>query len=121
MVILPSFLAHSHTLSAAVGCEALPGLIATLRLHGTRAPPDSITASRAVPKELIWDIRVRELVAVLREAPWASGFTIWNAGKEGRRLYRSLPPELQVNVRAFCDVDPGKIEQAREPVCPVQP
>ena len=27
-----------------------------------------------------------------------SHFTIWNAGKQGRRLYRSLTPENQVKV-----------------------
>lgn len=60
-------------------------------------------------------------------------FTIWNAGKQGRRLYRSLTPENQakvciykfqyllfinqsninthVQVMAFCDVDENKIKQ----------
>nr|XP_020023715.1 UDP-GlcNAc:betaGal beta-1,3-N-acetylglucosaminyltransferase-like protein 1 isoform X3 [Castor canadensis]XP_020023716.1 UDP-GlcNAc:betaGal beta-1,3-N-acetylglucosaminyltransferase-like protein 1 isoform X3 [Castor canadensis] len=41
---------------------------------------------------------------------WAS-FTIWNAGKQGRRLYRSLTAASQHKVVAFCDVDENKIRK----------
>ncbi|KAF7461911.1 hypothetical protein GHT09_013603 [Marmota monax] len=41
---------------------------------------------------------------------WAS-FTIWNAGKQGRRLYRSLTAASRCKVVAFCDVDENKIRK----------
>lgn len=56
---------------------------------------------------------------------WSS-FTIWNAGKQGRRLYRSLSPQHRskviliniivlntvcMKVVSFCDVDVRKISQ----------
>ena len=37
------------------------------------------------------------------------GFTIWNAGKEGKRLYRSLSAAARAAVRAFADVDARKL------------
>lgn len=40
---------------------------------------------------------------------WSS-FTIWNAGKAGRKLFRSLSPESRDKVTAFCDVDEKKLE-----------
>ncbi|XP_062976477.1 UDP-GlcNAc:betaGal beta-1,3-N-acetylglucosaminyltransferase-like protein 1 [Elgaria multicarinata webbii] len=36
-------------------------------------------------------------------------FTIWNAGKQGRKLFRSLSLANQKKVAAFCDVDKKKI------------
>lgn len=36
-------------------------------------------------------------------------FTIWNAGKQGRKFYKSLSPSDKDKVIAFCDVDPLKI------------
>ncbi len=39
----------------------------------------------------------------------AGGFTIWNAGKEGKRLYKSLSDTARAAVRAFADVDPRKL------------
>ncbi|GJP34627.1 hypothetical protein CLOM_g10655 [Closterium sp. NIES-68] len=72
----------------------------------------SVTGSRGCPWESIWEQRVKHLQAQLLSGPsgpcW-SEFTIWNAGKEGRRLYRSLSPSNQAKVIAFCDVDVRKI------------
>lgn len=87
-------------------------------------------ASRGVPAELIWGIRVQQLEAVLATPPWVrvapacrallqltrrcaqrDGFTIWNAGKEGKRLYKSLSAAARAAVRAFADVDARKIAQ----------
>jgi hypothetical protein len=39
------------------------------------------------------------------------GFTIWNAGKEGKRLYRSLSAAARAAVVAFADVDARKLAQ----------
>jgi len=35
-------------------------------------------------------------------------WTIWNAGKQGRKFYRSLSPENRRKIGFFCDVDPKK-------------
>ncbi|XP_072567898.1 queuosine-tRNA galactosyltransferase isoform X1 [Paramormyrops kingsleyae] len=66
-------------------------------------------ASQSVVEETIWKHRVMFLQErVLSQ--W-DAFTIWNAGKQGRRLYRSLSPTNQKKVRAFCDVDHKKIRK----------
>lgn len=63
-------------------------------------------ATFSVKRDTIWKLRVQHLIAnVLSRPPWSQGFTIWNAGRQGRRLYRSLSDELQERVEAFCDVD----------------
>ncbi|XP_036412981.1 UDP-GlcNAc:betaGal beta-1,3-N-acetylglucosaminyltransferase-like protein 1 isoform X1 [Colossoma macropomum] len=66
-------------------------------------------ATHSVLEETIWILRVDFLQErVLSQ--WDS-FTIWNAGKQGRKLYRSLNPTNQKKVRAFCDVDENKIKK----------
>ncbi|KAF4118143.1 hypothetical protein G5714_000194 [Onychostoma macrolepis] len=64
---------------------------------------------RSLLEETIWSLRVDFLQErVLSQ--WES-FTVWNAGKQGRRLYRSLSPTNQKKVKAFCDVDENKIQK----------
>ncbi|XP_053333300.1 UDP-GlcNAc:betaGal beta-1,3-N-acetylglucosaminyltransferase-like protein 1 isoform X3 [Clarias gariepinus] len=66
-------------------------------------------ATHSVLEETIWNLRV----AFLEErvlGQWDS-FTIWNAGKQGRKLYRSLTSTNQKKVKAFCDVDENKIKK----------
>ncbi|KAM9296420.1 queuosine-tRNA galactosyltransferase [Gastrophryne carolinensis] len=66
-------------------------------------------ATHSVSEETIWNMRVKFLEErVLRHWP---SFTIWNAGKQGRKLYRSLTPENREKVVAFCDVDVNKISK----------
>uniref|UniRef100_A0A667Z7G5 UDP-GlcNAc:betaGal beta-1,3-N-acetylglucosaminyltransferase-like 1 n=2 Tax=Myripristis murdjan TaxID=586833 RepID=A0A667Z7G5_9TELE len=66
-------------------------------------------ATHSVLEETIWNLRVGFLQErVLSQ--WES-FTIWNAGKQGRKLYRSLTPANQKKVKAFCDVDENKIQK----------
>ncbi|XP_016367298.1 queuosine-tRNA galactosyltransferase [Sinocyclocheilus rhinocerous] len=66
-------------------------------------------ATHSVLEETIWSLRVHFLQErVLSQ--WES-FTVWNAGKQGRRLYRSLSPTNQKKVKAFCDVDENKIQK----------
>jgi hypothetical protein len=75
-----------------------------------RHAPTGVTASRGVPWQTIWEFRMRHLEAtVLGTAAWAGGFCIWGAGKEGKRLYRSLSAESRARVRQFCDLDPKKL------------
>ncbi|KAG7491352.1 hypothetical protein MATL_G00002720 [Megalops atlanticus] len=66
-------------------------------------------ASHSVLEETIWNLRV----AFLQETVLGQldAFTIWNAGKQGRKLYRSLSPANQKKVKAFCDVDEKKIRK----------
>ncbi|XP_054897401.1 UDP-GlcNAc:betaGal beta-1,3-N-acetylglucosaminyltransferase-like protein 1 isoform X1 [Poeciliopsis prolifica] len=66
-------------------------------------------ATHSVTEETIWKLRVDFLQErVLSQ--WES-FTIWNAGKQGRKLYRSLSLINQKKVKAFCDVDENKIRK----------
>ncbi|KAM4824873.1 queuosine-tRNA galactosyltransferase isoform X2 [Urocitellus parryii] len=77
----------------------------TLLLY--RYHPQAATLS--VLETTIWTHRV----CFLEEwalPQWAS-FTIWNAGKQGRRLYRSLTAASRCKVVAFCDVDENKIRK----------
>ncbi|XP_023394407.1 UDP-GlcNAc:betaGal beta-1,3-N-acetylglucosaminyltransferase-like protein 1 isoform X4 [Pteropus vampyrus] len=66
-------------------------------------------ATHSILETTIWSHRVRFLEewALPR---WAT-FTIWNAGRQGRRLYRSLTPGARAKVVAFCDVDENKIKK----------
>ncbi|CAG5928939.1 unnamed protein product [Menidia menidia] len=66
-------------------------------------------ATHSVTEETIWKLRVDFLQErVLSE--WES-FTIWNAGKQGRKLYRSLS-QTNRQKATFCDVDENKIQKA---------
>uniref|UniRef100_A0A8C4QI71 Glycosyltransferase 2-like domain-containing protein n=1 Tax=Eptatretus burgeri TaxID=7764 RepID=A0A8C4QI71_EPTBU len=67
-------------------------------------------ASRSVQENTIWDLRVNFLEERVLQH-WKH-FTIWNAGKQGRHLFRSLTPKNQLKVLAFCDVDSKKIVKA---------
>ncbi|XP_075626832.1 queuosine-tRNA galactosyltransferase isoform X3 [Balearica regulorum gibbericeps] len=64
-------------------------------------------ATHSVLEGTIWNHRVRFLEDRVLSS-WTS-FTIWNAGKQGKKLYRSLSPANRKKVTAFCDVDEKKI------------
>lgn len=62
-----------------------------------------------VQAKTIWHIRLKHLLDnVLRKLPWSNGFSIWNAGKQGRKFFRDLPENEKNNVKTFCDVDKSK-------------
>lgn len=63
----------------------------------------------SISEDTIWKLRVDFLHRRVLKS-W-SCFTIWNAGKQGRKLYRSLPVEDQQKVVAFCDIDQKKISK----------
>uniref|UniRef100_A0A3P9H932 UDP-GlcNAc:betaGal beta-1,3-N-acetylglucosaminyltransferase like 1 n=1 Tax=Oryzias latipes TaxID=8090 RepID=A0A3P9H932_ORYLA len=66
-------------------------------------------ATHSVTEETMWKLRLDFLQErVLSQ--WEH-FTIWSAGKQGRKLFRSLSPSTQKKVRAFCDVDVKKIKR----------
>ncbi|XP_033126944.1 UDP-GlcNAc:betaGal beta-1,3-N-acetylglucosaminyltransferase-like protein 1, partial [Anneissia japonica] len=90
----------------------------TYRYH-----PDCTTHS--VHRDTIWDIRLEAIQKrVINQ--WKQ-FTIWNAGKEGRKFYRSLTQENKAKVKEFCDVDAKKIgkvytyEESKEQPKPTVP
>ncbi|XP_078510824.1 queuosine-tRNA galactosyltransferase isoform X1 [Lissotriton helveticus] len=66
-------------------------------------------ATHSILEGTIWDHRVQFLEKRVL-ANWTS-FTIWNAGKQGRKLYRSLSPANQKKVVAFCDVSERRISK----------
>ncbi|XP_034230420.1 UDP-GlcNAc:betaGal beta-1,3-N-acetylglucosaminyltransferase-like protein 1 isoform X2 [Thrips palmi] len=70
----------------------------------------------SIHEDTIWNVRLEHLTHnVLKGWP---KFTIWNAGKQGRKFYRSLAPELQDQVLAMCDVDVKKIGKHYQPYYP---
>ncbi|XP_068086111.1 queuosine-tRNA galactosyltransferase isoform X2 [Anabrus simplex] len=82
-----------------------------------RYHPSATTFS--ISRETIWKIRLRRLQEkVLSRWP---NFTIWNAGKQGRLLYRCLDPQFRDRATAFCDVDNKKVGRFYEPYEPGSP
>lgn len=63
----------------------------------------------SIHEETIWNIRVKAIQEDVIDK-W-SEFTIWNAGKQGRKLYRSLSDNNRQKVLAFCDVDDKKLNK----------
>lgn len=71
-----------------------------------RYHPGATTFS--IHEDTIWKIRMEYIQKQVLDK-WES-FTIWNAGKQGKKFYRNLSPTNQRKVAAFCDVDPKKIK-----------
>ncbi|PIO72835.1 hypothetical protein TELCIR_05213, partial [Teladorsagia circumcincta] len=66
-------------------------------------------ASFGVPENVIWKMRIdRFCDKVLPD--WKT-FTIWNAGKQGKHFFKSLPNGCKARVVGFCDVDGKKISR----------
>ncbi|XP_064600307.1 queuosine-tRNA galactosyltransferase-like isoform X2 [Liolophura sinensis] len=72
-----------------------------------RYHPEATTFS--VLEDTIWELRVKFLEKMVL-SKWST-FTIWNAGKQGRKLYRSLSDLNRKKVVNFCDVDEKKIQK----------
>ncbi|KAJ3662338.1 hypothetical protein Zmor_006692 [Zophobas morio] len=73
-------------------------------------------ATFSVQESTIWKLRLQRLeLNVLSN--WEK-FTIWNAGKQGRRFYHSLSVQHQKKVIAMCDVDVKKVGKAYIPFDP---
>lgn len=72
----------------------------------------------SVTRECIWHIQLERLEKCVL-SQW-SKFTIWNAGKLGRKVVRALCPKNLAKVTAFCDVDVNKIGRTIELYCPVK-
>ncbi|KAG8193532.1 hypothetical protein JTE90_003743 [Oedothorax gibbosus] len=64
-------------------------------------------ATFSITEDTLWRLRLGELERHMLGG-W-SQFSIWNGGKQGRKLYRSLSEESRKKVQAFCDVDVKKL------------
>ncbi|XP_072938192.1 queuosine-tRNA galactosyltransferase-like [Epargyreus clarus] len=73
-------------------------------------------ATFSVSREKIQKIQLNRIEKLV--LPYWDKFTIWNAGKAGRRLVRLLNPDNLKKVEAFCDVDKSKIGRTIELYCP---
>ncbi|CAD6194763.1 unnamed protein product [Caenorhabditis auriculariae] len=66
-------------------------------------------ATLGVSESAIWDLRLGELRRRVL-CNWDQ-FTVWSAGKQGKRFYKSLSGNERSKVTAFCDVDNRKIQR----------
>jgi glycosyltransferase involved in cell wall biosynthesis len=73
-------------------------------------------ATFSVTRERIWNIQLKRLENCVL-SNWKE-FTVWNAGKAGRKLVRTLSQINMEKVISFCDVDKKKIGQTIELYCP---
>ena len=84
-----------------------------------RYAPTSV--SSLVPRERIRQIRISAFERqVLVTAPWAGGFSIWGAGKNGRQFFRALSTAAQSLVTSFFDIDEAKIRRGYQDLGPTQ-
>ncbi|XP_059055727.1 UDP-GlcNAc:betaGal beta-1,3-N-acetylglucosaminyltransferase-like protein 1 [Achroia grisella] len=72
----------------------------------------------SIQRKIIQEIQLRRLEKCV--FPYWTSFTVWNAGKSGRRFIRSLSQITRDKVIAFCDVDKNKIGHSVELYCPVK-
>ncbi|CAF2003217.1 unnamed protein product [Rotaria magnacalcarata] len=72
-----------------------------------RYHPEAATFS--VHEDVIWSVRIQEIQSNIINN--LEKLTIWNAGKQGRKFYRSLNDANKRKVMCFCDMDPKKISK----------
>lgn len=63
--------------------------------------------SHGVSADAIWALRLEEMETSLLST--LERFSIWGAGRDGKRFYKSLSEETRRKVVAFLDIDPGKL------------
>ncbi|KAF5278070.1 hypothetical protein FQA39_LY18396 [Lamprigera yunnana] len=73
-------------------------------------------ATFSIHENTIWNLRLERLQREVL-SKWLE-FTIWNAGKQGRKFYRSLTKENKCKVKAMCDVDVNLIGKTYAPYDP---
>uniref|UniRef100_A0A1I7ULY0 Glyco_trans_2-like domain-containing protein n=1 Tax=Caenorhabditis tropicalis TaxID=1561998 RepID=A0A1I7ULY0_9PELO len=64
-------------------------------------------ASHNVTEQTIWNFRLQRLKEHYIKK-WDK-FTIWSAGKQGKRFFKNLDEDEKTKVREFCDIDESKI------------
>ena len=106
-------LIYAHTKRGGTLAKAGGGPYVVYRMHATNM-------SFGVPDNLIHEVRVRAFetqwlqCGVHGAEPdplWHNGapFSIWNAGKEGKRLFKKLSQANRDRVKCFGDIDEKKI------------
>eukprot|EP00192_Tetraselmis_astigmatica_P009761 CAMPEP_0117659536 /NCGR_PEP_ID=MMETSP0804-20121206/6486_1 /TAXON_ID=1074897 /ORGANISM="Tetraselmis astigmatica, Strain CCMP880" /LENGTH=867 /DNA_ID=CAMNT_0005466203 /DNA_START=78 /DNA_END=2683 /DNA_ORIENTATION=+ len=80
----------------------------------------SASLSGGTSRGVLLKLRSAAFVQAVLEGPsahgigWDSGFTVWNAGRDGRQFVASLPIHWSRRCKAFCDVDEKKIGSVLE-------
>ena len=127
----PGFSHSANSWSAAAPPKPQPrpgGLVGGLWVgeeglgHHRPCPPGSHPSPTPHPgRTTIWDHRVRFLEE--QALPHWATFTIWNAGRQGRRLYRSLTAGSQrkVGARPCTTPAPPRPSPARQAALPPLP
>ncbi|GLV42926.1 hypothetical protein CBL_20482 [Carabus blaptoides fortunei] len=123
-VIMPTWFCHRNVFNRIGGfCEDRKGtpedlifFYKHLDINGRIARVDMtlliyryhpLATTFSINEQTIWDIRIIRLENKVIQS-WRE-FTIWNAGKQGKKFYRCLKKENQNKVIALCDVDKKKI------------
>lgn len=75
-------------------------------------------ATFSISREKIWQIQVKRIETVV--LPQWESFSVWNAGRAGRKFVRALSKPSRNKVIAFCDIDKNKIGKNIELYCPKQ-
>mmetsp|Transcript_1178 Transcript_1178/g.1791 ORF Transcript_1178/g.1791 Transcript_1178/m.1791 type:complete len:381 (+) Transcript_1178:81-1223(+) len=87
-------------LSAGGSLAKVQAPLVTYRYHEKQS-------SRGVSADKIWALRVQDFEATLVNT--LTTFSIWSAGRDGKRLYRSLSLPNRKKVVAFLDIDEKKM------------
>ena len=93
-----------------------------LYLHRTQTPlvtyrhRSGMSQSSNTPRRLLLRLRSKaweDMVYKNDTLPWANGFAIWGAGRDGKDFIKALSPEIAAKVVCFVDVDQKKIETVK--------
>eukprot|EP00927_Polykrikos_kofoidii_P071798 TRINITY_DN68008_c0_g1_i1.p1 TRINITY_DN68008_c0_g1~~TRINITY_DN68008_c0_g1_i1.p1 ORF type:complete len:413 (+),score=69.39 TRINITY_DN68008_c0_g1_i1:151-1389(+) len=97
----------------------VPRPLVVYRVH------EQMTSISSVPAAAIWEVRMGHIQEQLLNG--LTMFSIWSAGRDGKRFYNSLNEVNRNKVRAFLDVDVKKIgsggyfDKARKKHVPILP
>ncbi len=68
--------------------------------------------SHTYHRKMLMQIRVAAFERIILSRPrWRDGFSVWNAGRDGKEFYKLLSPQAQERLVQWGDVDPRKIGQ----------
>ena len=97
---------HLDAPSARLFCVKRP--LVRYRHHGVESGSN---VSARISRKTLLRVRLRAFERrVLSLNKWKT-FSIWGAGRDGKNFLTALNPTFQQRVRAFCDVDPRKVDR----------
>merc|ERR1719454_2324058 len=71
--------------------------------------------TQMIESETMWRVRLQFLERYILNVKWTGRpFSIWSAGKQGRKLFRSLSPSNRNRVTCFGEVSRKKIGSVYE-------